>query len=270
MLLIAAETTGEARKILAEHGIGFIDGLQNAHLELPGLLFHLEGRTRQRGTPRPVPPTRLKGKAGVAGQALLLQPERAWTVRDLAAEAGIAAGLAHRVLARLETEGILAAEGAGPRRVRRVANPTALLDLWAEEQVDRPKRTLGYLLAQTPQQLIERLATNLDRAGVDYALTGAAGARLIAPFVTAIPVAELWVAATAARDELPHRAGAEPVNEGQNVVFLQAKDDTPLAFREQTNGIWIANRFRLFADLRRDPQRGREQADHLRQEVIGF
>jgi Transcriptional regulator, AbiEi antitoxin, Type IV TA system len=270
MLLIAGETTGDARQILTDHDIGFIDGLQNAHIELPGLMFHIEGPKRQRGAPGPLPPTRLRGKAGVAAQALLLQPDRDWAVRDLADEAGIAAGFAHRVLARLDKEGIVTVEGTGPQRVRRVTNPTALLDLWAEEQVDRPRRTLGYLLAQTPQQLVERLGANLDRAGVDYALTGAAGASLLAPFVTAVPITEVWVAATAAGEELLHGAGADPVTEGQNVVFLQEKDDLPLAFREQTKRVWIANRFRLFADLRRDPRRGREQADYLRQEVIGF
>jgi hypothetical protein len=270
MLLIAGETTSDARQILTDHGIGFIDGLQNAHIELPGLMFHLEGRKGQRGAPGPVPPTRLRGKAGVAAQALLLQPDRVWTVRGLADEADIATGLAHRVLVRLEKEGIVAVEGAGPRRVRRVTNPTALLDLWAEEQVNRPRRTLGHLLAQTPQQLVERLGTNLDRAGIDYAVTGAAGASQLAPFVTAIPVTEVWVAATAAREELLQGAGAEPVTEGQNLVLLQEKDDTALAFRERAKGVWIANRFRLFADLRRDPRRGREQADYLRQEVIGF
>jgi hypothetical protein len=64
--------------------------------------------------------------------------------------------------------------------------------------------------------------------------------------------------------------GAAPVLDGQNVVFLQGKDDTPLVFREQIDDLWVANRFRLYADLRRDPRRGREQADHLRREVIGF
>ena len=265
-LLVARETTAEARKILEDHGVAVIDGLGNAHIELPGLLFHLEGRRRLSGTSRP---TRLTGKAGLASQALLLQPDRDWTIQDLAKEAGIATGLAHRVLARLEEEGIVV-EGAGPRRVRRVTNPTALLDLWAEEQRDRPARTSGHLLAQTPQQLIERLGASLGRAGIDYALTGAAGASLVAPFVTAIPVVDVWVTATAAHEELHLAAATDPVTDGQNVVFLQAKDDTPLAFREEMSDVWVANRFRLYADLRRDPRRGREQADHLREEVIKF
>lgn len=265
-LLVADETTTEARKILEDHGIAVIDGLGNAHIELPGLLFHLEGR---RGHQRPRP-TRLTGKAGVVAQTLLLHPERAWQVQDLAKEARISLGLAHRVLARLDEEGIIATEGSGRNRVRRVTNPTALLDLWAEENVEWPTRTLGHLLAQTPQQLIKELGGNLGRSGIDYALTGAAAASLVAPFVTAVPVVDVWVTATAAPEELYEAAQADPVNDGQNVVFLQGKDDTPLAFREKAKALWVANRFRLYADLRRDPRRGREQADNLRREVIRF
>jgi hypothetical protein len=266
LLLIADETTAEARAILEDHGIAVIDGLGNAHIELPGLLFHLEGRR----APQHARPARLTGKAGVIAQALLLTPQREWQVQDVAEEADVAIGLAHRVLARLEDEGIVVTEGIGRRRVRRVANPTALLDLWAEETADRPNRTLGYLLAQSPQQLIRELGGNLGRAGIDHALTGAAAGSLVAPFITAVPVVEVWVAAGVAPEDLYDAAGVDPVAEGQNVVFLQGKDDAPLVFREKVKDVWVANRFRLYADLRRDPRRGREQADHLRQEVIGF
>jgi hypothetical protein len=261
ILLVADETTAEARAILEEHGIAVVDGLGNAHIELPGLLFHLEGHRRRRESR----PTRLTGKAGLVAQALLLHADRDWQVQDLAEEAGISLGLAHRVLARLEGEGVITADGKGRNRVRRVTNPTALLDLWAEENVDRPTRT-----AQTPRQLIKEVGDNLGRGGLDYALTGAAAASLLAPLITAVPVVNVWVTATAAPGELHNAARTEPVQDGQNVVFLQAKDDTPLAFREQVENTWVANRMRLYADLRRDPRRGREQADHLREEVIGF
>ena len=43
LLLIAGETTADARRILSEHGVAFIDGLGNAQLELPGLLLHVAG-----------------------------------------------------------------------------------------------------------------------------------------------------------------------------------------------------------------------------------
>lgn len=271
VLLIAADTTQEARKILREHGIAVIDGLGNAHIEIPGLYFHLEGRRRLERTAAESPPTRLRGRAGVAAQALLLQPGREWKVQDLALETRISAGLAHRVLARLERDGTVTAVGAGPTRRRRVTDPTALLDVLAEESTERTTRTLGFLLAQTPGQLIKSLGTNLNRSGIEYALTGAAAGSLIAPFVTAIPIIDVWVEATTAPEALYEAAQATPVEEGHNLVFLQAKDDSPLAFREKAKGgLWVANRIRMYADLRQDPRRGQEQADHLRREVIGF
>ena len=251
---------------MAEHGVAVIDGQGNAHIELPGLLVHMEGR----GRGRQARPARLAGKAGVIAQALLLHPGRAWQVQELAQETGLSLGLTHRVLTRLADEGLVATDGSGPHRVRRVTDPTALLDLWAEENTDRPIRTPAYLLAQSPRQLITELGSSLDRSGVTYALTGAAAGSLIAPFTTAVPVAQLWVTATAAPEQLCSASGADAVADGQNVVFLQAKDDTPLAFREQASGLWVANRFRIYCDLRRDPRRGREQAGYLRQELIGF
>lgn len=270
LLLVAQETTAEARRILDDHGIGIIDGLGNAHIELPGLVFHLEGKRRSERAAADKPPTRLRGKAGVAAEALLLNTARAWQVRDLADAAAVSAGLAHRVLDRLEGEGILKVEGKGPNRVRRVTNSAALLDLWAEECVEQPTRTFGHYLAQTPQQLIKELCTNLRVAEIEYALTGAAAASILAPFVTAIPVVEVWVRETMDPGELGRETSTDPVATGHNVVFLQTKYDTPLAFREKVKELWVTNRFRLYSDLRRDPRRGREQADHLRREVIGF
>jgi len=266
LVLIADETSADARAILREHGVGVIDALGNAHVELPGLLLHLEGRRR----PRATRPARLTGRAGLIAQALLLQPERRVQVVELARETGTSVGLAHRILARLEVEGLVAAEGRGPTRRRRVTDPAALLDLWAEEQDDRPIRTLAYLLAPGPRALVDDLAGGLGAARIAYAITGAAAASLIAPSVTAVPVVEVWVPATAATGHLLEAAGAEEVTHGNNVVFLQAKDDAPLAYRDEAQGVWVGNRFRIYADLRRDPRRGREQAEYLRREVIGF
>ncbi len=270
LVLVAEETTTEARTILRDNRIGVIDGLGNAHVELPGMLIHLEGRAPVRRLPSATATARLRGRAGMLAQALLLDPARAWRIQDLAQAGRASTGLAHRVLTRLQREGVVIAQGAGPNRLRRVTDPTALLDLWAEEQAERPLRTPGYLLGQTPQQVMERLGSGLGKAGIDYALTGAAGATLVAPLVTAVPVVDVWVAARAAPEDLYRAAGAEAVAQGQNVVFLQSKDDTPLEFREQRKDLWVVNRFRLYSDLLADPRRGREQARHLREEVIGF
>ena len=144
------------------------------------------------------------------------------------------------------------------------------MDLWAEENVDKPVRTRGYLLAQTPQQVINQLGEGLNNARIGYALTGAAAASIIAPFVTTITVTEVWAAAATDPQEFFDQTPLTPVTEGHNVTFLQARTDAPLAFRQQFGSLFIVNRFRLYADLQRDKRRGLEQADHLRREIIGF
>jgi hypothetical protein len=271
LLLVATGTTKEARDILERHGVGVVDGLGNAHLELPGLLIHVEGDRRRQRPAGEQPPARLTGKAGVAAQALLLDPARDWRVMDLAEAARISAGLAHRVLARLEGEGLLAVEGTGPRRVRRLVNATALLDLWVEENRDRHvTRCLAFRLAPDPRQLGTAVATALDDAGVEYAVTGAQAAIHVAPFVTAVPVVEVWVTAAIPLDDVAEAARAEPVATGHNLVLQQVEGDGPLGFRQRTDDMWRVNDFRLYYDLRNDPRRGREQADQVRTEVIGF
>lgn len=273
VLVVAEQMTAEARRILTEHGIGAADGRGNVHLELPGVLLHVEAAGAGEGTMRGAmaPKPRLAGKAGVVAQALLLEPERAWGVEELARQAGVSLGLAHRVLLRLEAERVVLSKGRGPRRTREVTDPGALLDLWAEEARDRGVvRTPAYVLARTPRDLLERVSRALGGMDIPHAATGAAAASLLAPFVTAVPVSELWLGSSVAPDEAVGAAGGEVVEDGNNVALLQAADDTPLAFARQVDGAWVANPFRVYLDLLRDPRRGREQAQRFREEVIGF
>ena len=122
-----------------------------------------DASTHPRPTRAPAP-SRLSGKAGLVAQVLLLDAKRAWRINDLAEQTAVSSGLVHRVLARLEVEGIVSTNGAGPHRTRHVTDPAALLDLWAEENVDKPVRTRGYLLAQTPQHVVNQLGEGLNDA----------------------------------------------------------------------------------------------------------
>ena len=81
---------------------------------------------------------------------------------------------------------------------------------------------------------------------------------------------EVWVPSEVGPEELFDAVGADPVLDGHNIAFLQAKGDTPLVFREEREDLWLVDRFRLYADLLRDPRRGKEQAEKLRREVISF
>lgn len=268
-LVIADRTTAEARRILAEHGIGYVDALGNAHLDYPGAFVHIETPRKDR-EPRPTGALRLSGKAGVAAQALLLEPKREWRVTDLAERGGVSVGLAHAVLDRLERQEIIESHGGRRARSRTIADPAALLDLWAEENRDRGVRRLGlYLLPARDGGIVEGAAQALRAADVDHALTGVVAAAMLAPFVTVLPAVSFWVDAGHPPDDLIEKLGADAAERGANVALMQADDNLPLAFAEEQGGIRLANIFRIYLDARADPKRGREQAEHFRREVIG-
>ena len=267
-IVVAKQSTIRAREILREAGIGVVDAAGNAHLDLPGLVVHIE-QPRAPEPARQAP--RMRGKAAVIVQAILLEPDRDWKVVDLAKRSGASLGSVHRVVASLEARELLAGEGAGRAKRRRVANPGALLDLLAEDLDNRGvERMPAYVFSQAPQDVSRMLSGRLQRQGIAHAVSGSAAANLLAPHLTSVPVAAVWIAAEQPLASAANAAEAEPADRGANVLFMQSNDDGGLAFREERDGVMLANVFRIYVDARHEPQRGPEQAEHLRREVIGF
>jgi hypothetical protein len=272
LLIVARTTTKDARLILEKAGVALMDAGGNMRVNLPGMFLWTDGR-RAPASPenRRDAPAKLTGKAGVAAQALLLEPERRWGVHDLASVCSISTGLAHRVLARLERENLIEVHGSGPNRTREVSHPGALLDLWAEEMRDRKvTQVRAFRLARDARSHTSRLSSLLAEADIDHAVSGSAGATLLAPFVTAVPVVDIWVTNAVPIEDAAEAVEAEPVIEGHNILLRQEPGDTPLVFRSMVKDIWMVNRFRLYLDLRRSSRRGPEQAERVREEVIGF
>ena len=273
LLVVADQTTKEARRLLAEHGIGIIDGNGQAHVELPGVLIHVERALddERKQSAQSFRPARLVGRAGIVAQALLLEPKRAWNVSDLANVAHCSPALAFRVLDRLEREKVVSAEGSGPHRRRVLANATALLDLWVEEATrEGVERVRAYRLSREPRARATEVGHAFAAKHIDHSFTGAAAALWLAPFVTSVPVVEVWISRRTDAKTAATAAQAELVQTGHNLLLLQDRDDGALAFSDERDGIHLVNPFRLYKDLLRDPRRGREQAQRIRQEVIGF
>lgn len=268
ILVLAERSAAKARDRLRNAKIGYLDGQGNANLRFPGIFVHTQATDR---TPAPKVATRLSGKAGVVAQALLLEPHRTWSVTELARVAGVSMGLTHRVLSRLEAEHILRVEGAGPAKRRKLANGPALLDLWAEEEKTRGERAVyGYSFATSPWELMAEISGTLDDESTLHAVTGAAATDLLAPILTAVRIVHLWVGGAVNVPLFMQAARIEEVTSGHNIVVKQAADDTPCVFRRKHQNVWLANPIRIYLDLLGDPQRGKEQAEHLRKEVIGL
>ncbi len=136
----------------------------------------------------------------------------------------------------------------------------------------RVKPLRVFRLARDARAHATSLSTLLAGANIDHAVTGPAGAARLAPFITSIPVVDIWITQAVDLSAASNAIGAEVVQEGHNILLRQEADDyPPLVFRTLIDDVWTVNKFRLYLDLRKkDPRRGREQADRLREEVIGF
>ena len=268
--LVAAPAISEsARAFLRDRGVGYWDPGGSLYLNLPNALYFLD-------RPPPKPARRrlravYRGRAAQVLHALLLEPGRPWHGDELAAHARVSPYTVHHVFAFLEAQLWVEKEGRGPRAVRVLRQPGALLDAWADAHslaLYRPHRYHRW--ARDPEQLLRAIGRALDEAGVEYALTRDAGARLVAPFVTVAERLAFLVADAPGLDHAAAAADLHPADDGDNIAFLATRDHWPLLFRRQIDGVWVASDVQLYLDLWVSPARGREQARHLRAERLGY
>ena len=100
---------------------------------------------------------RLMGRTGVLAESLLLGGARAWSVQELATNAKTSTTLAHRVLTRLQSEGLLLSKGHGPAKRRQVVNAKALAELWSQEEKPHTVALRGYLYSNSTEALARRI-----------------------------------------------------------------------------------------------------------------
>jgi hypothetical protein len=262
-VLVVAEQIGEsARRVLRDNGINYIDGAGNAHIEFPRFYLHVEGKA-----PAPLKyPARLRGKAATIAQALLLYPERDWTIKKAADEAHVSPSLTHRILERLESEGFISSRGRGPMKSRHLVNAQGLLDALASETEAPRDSQAFYRLARDGAEAATLTRQMLTKAGVRCVVTGSAAASKLAPNITAIPVGELWVTEQASLSRAANLGGLKPTDQGANVVLMQSAGDTAFAFADERRG--LANWVRIYLDLLAVPRRGEEQAALLRSRML--
>lgn len=172
---------------------------------------------------------KLMGRTGIVAETLLLGGARRWSVRDLAHTAQVSSTLAHRVLTRLEKEGLLRSEGSGPEKVRAVCNFRALAELWGQEE-KKPQPVLrGFLYSASLEALAHQIATVYPDGAVGSVLA----ANLYQPTLTRVPPPlRVWVKSDFDPDALL-ALGLERAEEGVNVEFVASKEDPWRVHREQ-------------------------------------
>lgn len=262
-LLAAPALSPSSRELLREEGIAYWDTGGSLYLKLPHALYFVD-RPAPKGEERRVRGV-YRGRSAQVLHALLLEPDRWWGVRELAAYAEVSPYTVHQVFIFLEEQLWAEKRGTGPGVARRVTEPGYLLDAWAQAHTLRqytPHRF--HVWAQSTDTLIQIVDGALEDAEIEHALTLTTGAALVAPFGTASLPAAVLVPAGVDLSPVIEHAGLRPVDEGETVVLHATRERSPLLFRRRVHDRWVASDVQLYLDLWALPKRGREQAHHLR------
>jgi hypothetical protein len=204
-------------------------------------------------------------------RALLREPDRRWTIPDLARE-GVSFGLASLVLNRAEAQGLVARVRTGPGSYSRLTEPARLLRAWTGAYAfDRNPHVFYHYPGR---DLLRRLREVLGARRVRYALTLFSASRLISPYVKDDrEFLYLDVApdrAAALLRALESELGLLRLARGGNVCFaLPYYRDAVFRTLRPVHGQPLVSDLQLYLDLMGFPPSGPEEAAHLREVWTG-
>lgn len=252
------------REICKEEGVGYLDVAGNCRLSLPDAYLE-KVVERNPFPPRGRPASLFAPVSSRLIRVVLEAPSRAWTVQELSKTAGISLGQASNVCRRLLEEAYAVRQ---ERRVR-LTEPGKLLDAWRDQyDPSRHEPAAYYSFEREPDALMRRLAEVANARQWRYAVTGLAGASLVAPFVHGVGAVAWYVPDALQRAQWIEALDLRPVESGANALMLIPHDRGVWHGARAVEGVSVAGSVQLYLDLWHDPGRGREQAEFLRQETL--
>jgi hypothetical protein len=269
-LLVAESISPGAKELLRNERVGYYDSGGSLFLPAPGAYLYID---------KPAPKSLAKsvralfsGRRSQVLQALLLQHRNWFGVKELAQQAMVSASTASQVLTELERFEWMVSRGQGPSKERHLREPAALLNAWAKQigsiRPQTPRRF--YVPATKPETLPTRIGEAFDAHGVQYAVTYEAAAQRYAPFLSNVSQVRTRVLIGVNVDSALGDLSARVVNDGANLVIIEAKSPGELLFREKVDGLWLSSPIQIYLDLLRGEGRAKEMAEHFRKEKIGF
>lgn len=265
-LVVAAELSPGARKLLTEHGLSWVDETGAARIALPGVYIRVDvgqAPKKPRANLGWTPSTLAVCEALIAGVG--------GTVAELTAATGLAPSTAAGSLRFLQETTLLESEAARGRNSRRtVTDEDQLLDSYAAAaaRLRTPESIRVGVLWRHPARGVTDLGSRLSANGVAWSITGALAADVLAPYLTEVDPWEMYVdgGSVAELRQIAREVGLEEADGGRLLLRpfpTPAKD----ALSTQLGGQRVAAWPRAFSDLRMIGVRGEEAAEHLREQM---
>lgn len=257
-----------AREAMSEAGIGWMDETGAAEVVVGSIIISRSGQ------PKPIVERPKRWTPSVQGAAEALICGTKPTVSEVQVATGLSTGSCVNALGVLTDFGLLEADAKrGRGSARRVGDMDRLLDAYAAAAT-AGKRQISLMLGaiwRDPIGGLVEVGQLWDRAGVSWASTGLAAASAIAPFVTNVSTAEVYVDAWTAvgLESAALDAGLRPI-EGGRLTLKPFPTKTTGQLAVEIDGLRVAPWPRVYVDLRMAGVRGEEAAEHLREVMRGI
>ncbi|RTL47148.1 MAG: hypothetical protein EKK53_00510 [Burkholderiales bacterium] len=263
-IVVAPYLSESARALCTESNVGFLDFEGNAHIKFPGFYFSREVAGKPPAERRELR-SLFKPKSGQVMRTMLRDPARQWRVADLARESLVSIGhvsnvrnsLLDRKWAEVSDGGLF------------LSDPDELLDTWREAYVPPAGERRAFyttLHGGAFEAALRECGTALASDGVAI-LSSFSAANWLAPY--ARTGTHYFYADQEGVDRMRKLLKLSTATRGENVVVTEL-DDFGLFHDavEPTDGIHCTSPVQTYLDLYASGDRGREAAEHLRQERL--
>jgi len=262
--LVAVPYMGDVGQRLCEEAeVCWLDLSGNAHLVAPGLRVNIEGKPnlfKRPGRPASV----FAPKSARIARWLLIEPERAFTQRELAKASGLDEGFTSRIVRRLEDQHLVARD---PEGAVKVADFDAMLDAWREAyNFSKHHIVRGHVAARSSDDVLRELGAQLKRGKIEHAATGLAGAWLINQFA-GFRLVVFYVGQIPAV-EVTKKVGFYEEQQGENVWLVVPNDEGVFHGAAECEGIRCVHPVQVYLDLKGHPERSAEAAEQLRKKLL--
>lgn len=262
-IIVARRVSPGAREALSQAGIGWVDETGAAEIVLGSIVISKSGHAE---------PARQKSDRwtpAVLAVAEALLCERKATVSAMREATKLSSGSCTQSLSVLTRLGLLSAVAArGRDSARKVVDANQLLDAYAAAAVAMPPAPsirVGVTWREIAAGLGE-VGKQWKKAGLDWVATGTAAASVIAPYITSVTTADVYIGAKtiASLHAAADLVGLRPIDGGR-LTLRPFPTVTTRLLAEERDGLRVAPWPRVYVDLRAAGVRGEEAAEHLRE-----
>jgi hypothetical protein len=260
-IVVGRQLSPGARQALSDAGIGWVDETGAAEIAVGSIIVSRSGRPPEKVER----PARWTPAVLAIAEAILCGTRG--TVADTEEATGLSTGSCTNALRALTDLGLLeASTGRGRSSARRVADRRALLTTYAgAASALRPTINLQVGVTwRDPVVGLVDIGREWDRRDVAWAVTGAAAASVLAPYLGTVTTVEVYVdtSTIVGLEAAATDVGLRPIEGGR----LTVRPFPTLAvgrLAETIDGLRVAPWPRVYADLLAAGVRGEEAAEHL-------